>query len=192
MRRCIIIFLLFPLVVSSQIYEDFELQQVNDKVFVSWTLKEGNTCNGMEVQRSVDSLNFLKIHEIAGICGSADKKEFYDFTDSDVHHNQKYYYRLKLGVQGVTEIKSIDFFSTLGKEVLVFPNPSKEGYTFVFNEEKYHTVEFYSISGQKVWVYQFDYVKSIFLDPNLRSGVYLVKFISDQNSILQKVVIDTK
>lgn len=179
-----------PFSLFSQLYENFELEQFQESIFISWTMTTGSTCNGIEIQRSSDSINFVKIHEIQGVCGSSTKKVHYNFTDYEAQKNQKYFYRLKLGTQGVSEIKSISFFTTLGKSVLIYPNPVKSIINIILQEDNFNEMMIVSLSGKLLYKEEITNQKIIQYPIDLPKGVYLFQFVDNTEIITSKVIVN--
>ncbi|MBK7247105.1 MAG: hypothetical protein IPI05_05505 [Flavobacteriales bacterium] len=50
-------------------------------VLVNWTIHGGSTCDGQDVERSTDSVNFVMVHRIQGICGSSESSTPYTWFD---------------------------------------------------------------------------------------------------------------
>jgi hypothetical protein len=100
----IIIFLLWvPLELTAQLvdfYEAITAVETPAGVVLNWTLREGNTCNGQLIQRSIDSLVYEDIGEITGICGSLLESKPYTYIDENPVYNQTVYYRIFAGGQG--------------------------------------------------------------------------------------------
>ncbi len=88
----------------------FTAVSVNANVQLNWSVKGGNTCNGIWIQRSSDGISYENIGEIPGICGSPDVDVPYVFIDEDPISWQKNFYRLELGSQGYTTPVTIDYF----------------------------------------------------------------------------------
>lgn len=97
--------------------------QVENKVELSFTIKAGNTCNGIQIYRSADSLTFTEIGDIQGVCGSSDRNESYSFTDHSPAGNRFNYYRLQLGTLGYSDVASLFYIQPDGNNALLFPNP---------------------------------------------------------------------
>ena len=72
----------------------------DNDVYLSWEIMGGGQCNGIQILRSTDSLNYVEIGDVQGVCGSPDFAQQYDFTDESPVENSINYYRLELGVQG--------------------------------------------------------------------------------------------
>lgn|SRR5574343_2224 len=80
----------------------FSAEHVSGKVLLSWTIKGGNTCNGIDVFRSTDSISYSKIGDIEGVCGNLGYPVNYTFTDDNPVPNKINYYRLELGASETT------------------------------------------------------------------------------------------
>ncbi len=91
------------------ILEKFTATEVNDDIVLNWTIEQGSTCNGIDITRSSDSLNFILIGDIEGICGDQEKSIPYTFVDENPIRNQINYYRLELGSVGSSDIISIKY-----------------------------------------------------------------------------------
>lgn len=90
-------YLLTNVFAQTSILSNFSGTSLNNKVFLKWTISAGNTCNGIQLFRSIDSLNFIEIGDIQGVCGSLSEPKGYSFTDLNPVLNFKNYYRLDLG-----------------------------------------------------------------------------------------------
>ena len=78
----------------------FYLSENKGTVDLHWSIMEGSTCNGIQIYRSNDSIQFSKIGEISGVCGSISEEQSYTFSDVNPFRNQVNYYRLELGIHG--------------------------------------------------------------------------------------------
>ncbi len=119
---------------------DFSAIVSNEEIQLDWILKGGYQCNGTIIQRSTDAINFENIGDIVGLCGSADKDEFYSFTDVKPVKNTQNYYRLQLGSYGHSRIINKSFFLFEEKSLLIFPNPAVTYTTIVIENP-----------GRKMW-----------------------------------------
>jgi hypothetical protein len=123
---------------SFPILSDFTAEKSGDKIFLNWTINAGNTCNGIFIFRSSDSLHYQKIGEIFGICGSATEPQSYSFFDTDPVKGKRNFYRLELGSVGLSGIVSL-FFLIPGT-IQLFPNPARERLQVNFENEKKNKV----------------------------------------------------
>ena len=101
----------------------FSVIQVENKIQLDFTIKSGNTCNGIGIYRSADSINFTLIGDIQGICGSTDRNESYSYTDYSPLKNSKNYYRLQPGMLPTSGIAGVFYLDLSENEILVYPNP---------------------------------------------------------------------
>ena len=128
----------------------FSATETNGKVFLDWTMNFGQTCNGIDITRSSDSLNFTSIGSILGICGSPTDTVRYSFVDESPLPNQTNHYRLSLGNLGPSQVVSIEVINLEGSSTQVRPNPiTSIGQIFFSNERRRpHTLEIVSYNGQ--------------------------------------------
>lgn len=106
------------------ILSKFTAEYTGNEVILNWTIKGGQQCNGVDVYRSVDSINWEKIGGVEGICG-ASEPQYYDFTDSDPEKGNFNYYQLKLGTQGFSSIQKIQVIR-YEDSYAVYPNPGND------------------------------------------------------------------
>lgn len=171
--------------VSGQIYENFKLQRVNDNVYISWNIKKGISCNGIEIQRSTDSVKYHKIHDIQGICGDPTQKVFYNYTDTSAVINQRNYYRLKLGAIDLSEVKTIDLPEKNGQSITIFPNPTKGELQINFSEiNKYRNLTITALDGKIYHQQELQNSLIEIIQLPKPSGVYLFNF-EGENGVLE-------
>lgn len=103
--------------------ESFHASEINQKVFLSWTIRTGNTCLGIGVLRSTDNVNFTSIGSVPGFCGSFTEPKHYDFTDNDPLFNAINYYKLDLGGEGFSQTISIELLKISDKGYVITPHP---------------------------------------------------------------------
>ena len=108
---------------NAQFLADFSALQHNDRIELDITIAGGNTCNGINILRSSDAINFSSIGGIAGICGSSTEDVYYSFTDTDPIRNATNYYRLDLITLGYSIIIDIHFVHFGEDKILFYPNP---------------------------------------------------------------------
>ncbi|WP_281335930.1 endonuclease [Flavobacterium eburneipallidum] len=76
------------------------------------------------------------------------------------------------------------------KEFKIYPNPSKENFNILFDDSNsMHSVEIFSLSGQKVFEKK-DTNNSSILVTNLPKGTYLIKVSQDSKSTTEKIIIN--
>lgn len=157
----------------------------NGKVYLKWIIKEGNTCNGIRVLRSNDSLNFINIGQISGICGSATEKTSYEFIDENPELNIRNYYTIEMGSLGFSKIISIDVYD-FKDEVIVRPQPAK-GYVQLifknsFNDE--YLLQLLGLNGQII--FETSNSSNLFAinTDGLTSGFYVYKISNKKSGAL--------
>lgn len=123
--RLLFIFLIITesALAQSTIISSFNGSQLNQTVYLAFTISAGQTCNGIEIQRSTDSVQFYKIGDIAGICGSVSTPVNYSYADSFPVHNTVNFYRIAPGNADWSTIIKVFFRSTGEKDFVVSPNP---------------------------------------------------------------------
>jgi hypothetical protein len=108
---------------SHPFLENFSATLYQGRVYLDLTMKAGNTCNGIQIYRATDTMNFSRIGLIPGICGSLTKAESYQFTDEAPVLNQVNYYRLELGAFGLSQIIAIDVPDVSDRGYQIRPHP---------------------------------------------------------------------
>lgn len=105
---------------------DFKLIEVEQGVFLNWQIDSGYICQGIDILRSNDGVNFEEIGHISGVCGSLTKDVSYSFLDSSPENGRSNYYRLKINGFGETEILELFFLSIPDDGARVYPNPASQ------------------------------------------------------------------
>lgn len=113
----------------------FRAEEVHGSVYLTWEIRQGYTCNGVDVLRSEDSINYTKIGDIEGICGSNSENIAYDFTDASPISNTRNYYRLSLGGIGYSAVIGITVIDLSEQGFLVVPNPVHTGSQLYFSND---------------------------------------------------------
>ena len=128
----------------------FSVDQINGEVLLTVTIFSGNFCNGIDFQRSADSINFETIGSIQGYCGNISEAVTYSWTDEDPIVNQKSYYRARLVGLSDTEIRSILVLDFEGENFRLTTNPITEVSSLFFNNPPNKEVTFtmYNLNGQ--------------------------------------------
>lgn len=156
MRRAFFIALLFVthhiIAQNEDVVGYFNSAELNGKVLLTWNIKQGNTCNGVKIEHSIDSLNFTEVGSIEGVCGSASANTPYEFTHQTPVMNAVNYYRLWLGGIGYSWIISEKIIGINENGFTIAPHPITEAsvlYLENSNNAEY-TMTVYSLSGAKV------------------------------------------
>ena len=105
------------------ILEKFSAEHLSGKVFLSWTVKSCQTCNGIRIYRSDDSLSYTEIGDIQGVCGNLGYSVDYTFQDNDPIKNKINYYRLDLGGVELTYSIAVDVIDVGQNDYYLKANP---------------------------------------------------------------------
>lgn len=124
--------------------------EFNGKVLLTWSVTQGNTCNGILVQHGTDSTNYNQIGAIEGICGSTAETIKYQFTDPNPIINVTNYYRLSLGGIGFSYPVFVDVIDAGNQSYIVAPNPVSNESQLIFDNENQEevTISFFNERGE--------------------------------------------
>ncbi len=174
---CFIFFGRISCVFAQEIsYSNFTAIEQNDHVFLKWVIDSGSTCFGIEIQRTIDEINYTKVGEIIGTCGSNSSSQSYSFFDESPVFNTTNSYRLLFGGSQYSISKQIFIRSIPDGEIFLYPNPASEQITMEFNNEKsdQFTIEIQDLNGKSIFS---EPTKSDSYDYNcsaLKAGTYWV------------------
>ena len=177
---------------QQSILDRFQARVHNGQVQLSWTIKKGSTCNGIGITRSIDSLTFIEIGHIEGICGDVSIPVNYSFSDINPIANRTNYYRLELGDVGTSDIISIQVIALDSRGYYAFPNPGIHGTRIYFDnpEQQRAELRLFTLNGgisSHVFTEQ-DYFDLDFTGFN--AGLYLfLIYTNNTNPINGKVLV---
>ncbi len=169
---------LLPVVIMAQehpIIAAYTLTEFDGGIRIDWTIQGGSTCNGQDVERSTDGVAFTQVHRIEGICGNASEPVSYDWIDTAPPEFSTVYYRVKLGVEGYTSIKSVVFDQLTTSDQRFFPSPMAEEATLVLNilTSASFELEIWDANGRSVFLRNGVQGNSIrFALPGVQAGTY--------------------
>jgi hypothetical protein len=184
-----LVIVLLPVNLSSQetlVLNRFAATEFKGTVFLSWQLAKGSTCNGIQVFRSSDSLNFESIGHIFGVCGSVAEPVNYDFTDENPVVNRKSYYRLLFGNVIESEVVSIEIID-VKRGFLLRPNPIySQGKLYFQNDtKKIHDLFLVDLNGRLSY---FSETKEDFFPINssdFPAGIYSFQIVGRLDGVLK-------
>ena len=190
------IFLAWALSSAAQhpILNYFNINRINDEIHLSWEVASGSQCDGIQIYRASDSLNFSQVGDISGICGNPDFAQPYSFIDNTPVTNAYNTYKLKLGTQGYSSTVTIHYIQTNESGYSILPHPANEQSVLYFNNpnQEGFTLKIYDISGSLVHTSEWN-SNAIPLDilQNL-SGLYVMQLSSDDatKNIVGKLLIN--
>lgn len=121
--------------------ESFELAVQEGRVLVQWVMKGGSTCDGSAVERSIDGVSFDVVHRIDGLCGDPSVAVPFSFADEDPPELSTLHYRIELGSEGRSSVKSVRFEQLTRSEQRFFPSPTRGEATLLLNVPQGEAVE---------------------------------------------------
>jgi len=160
---------------NEDVIGDFSAEEVNGKVFLTWYIKQGETCNGIQVLHSLDSVNFQQIGSIEGTCGSIEQAVPYDFTDLFPEKNAINYYRLNLGGVGFSKIVQAEIIDIASNNYLLRPNPVTSKSELHFKNDGSHLIELMIYTNEGKFVHRIETTNELIIlkKDNYYRGVYL-------------------
>jgi hypothetical protein len=131
----------------------FDATELNGRILLTWNIKQGNTCNGVKVEYSIDSLNFSEIGSIEGVCGSNTANVAYEFTHQSPTLNAVNYYRLLMGGIGYSWVISekIIAIDELGYTIAPQPVTNQSILYFENSNNKEYKLSVANLSGKVVY-----------------------------------------
>lgn len=172
----------------------FNVNRTNNEVHLSWEVASGSQCDGIQIYRSSDSLNFIEIGEIAGICGNPDFAQPYSHVDNSPVENAYNTYKLKLGTQGYSSTVTIHYIQANENGYSILPHPANTESILYFdnpNQEGF-TLNVYEISGSLVHTSSWNSNAIPLEILQDLSGLYLMQLTSDDatKNIVGKFLIN--
>jgi hypothetical protein len=163
------------------ILTEFSGFRQDDGIMLKWVIAGGNQCNGISIYRALEQGGFVRVGNIAGICGSTDSDETYTFLDTTALRNRDNSYRLELGWQGYTEVITV-FFSdlSLGRHARL-TDPVDGSVRFIFDNPRQLPVniELFDIAGVAVIRETTRNTEFLLRQDGLRPGVYIYRIGTD-------------
>ena len=186
--------MLFPttgMIAQETILAYFNATENQEEVLLKWAILEGETCNGILITRSTDSLFFEAIGEIGGVCGDPNFQQPYSFVDEAPPKNTTVYYKLELGISDFSEIISIELISKNESGYQVRPQPMRNHGKIYFDnpESNEWEIEIYQMNGQIIYqnITQNNYFE--IYTGNWSGGVYIFHLSSSKENIQGKIII---
>ncbi|MFY7963596.1 MAG: T9SS type A sorting domain-containing protein [Chitinophagaceae bacterium] len=167
----------------------FNGKHLDNVNIVSWSTSSEVNTNNFEIEKSINSKDFVTIGKIGAI-GNSNITQYYTFTDALVNNASTVYYRLKMndnnGAFAYSNIIKVS--NTLKSSVVLYPNPSKTSVNIVGNQMKQIIVT--NILGKVVLQKSLDNVNNTVLNiSNLSKGIYNVNIINnDDNACISFIV----
>lgn len=159
-------------------------------VLLDWSIVSGNTCQGIYIWRSQNGIDFREIGHIPGLCGSVDEPIDYTWLDPEPQQLANNHYRIELGGEGLSSVKSIYVDRLVQSGSLVYPNPSRDGATLIFNRASNAPVEvsIFNAQGQQVWQ-EMVFEDRMPIPTGLENGTYIYSIGGDQGKETGRFVL---
>lgn len=134
------------------ILDKLDIYESGGKVYITCIISAGNTCNGINVLRSTDSVEFSIIGNVSGVCGSNEFPITYDFVDENPLINKPIYYQLEFGGFAPTEIIRLLIIDYNSNGYQVRPHPANEQARIYFKNPSRaeHLITLFSSSGNTI------------------------------------------
>jgi len=178
---------------SQSILSSFDIDLSQGNVLLAWTIKSGSTCNGMQVFRSQDSINFVLIEDIQGVCGSLSSSVSYTFTDHTPILNAINYYKIDLGGEEQSSVLGIEVINVLSNSFVLRPNPVTGASDLYFENDNQNEVvlKVFDDFGDVIYKSQTNSNKFVLDSTSFSDGLYYFSLenMKSRNIINGKAVI---
>lgn len=161
------------------ILSQFFAVQLDETVFLRWTISAGNTCEDTHIERSSDGISYERIGLIGGICGSPDQSITYEHRDTLPLPNRLSYYRLYLGQYGFTSPQAVEFIQYNDQGFLMAPNPFTDKARLAFENTtgEEHTLLLANALGKLISESRTTNSEFIIQRDGLSAGIYFYKVL---------------
>lgn len=131
----------------------FDLTVLDGRILVAWTMQGGSTCDGSDVLRSTNGMDFAVVHRIEGICGDVTLDVPFSWMDDAPPEFSTLSYRIKLGNEGFSSIKTVEFAQLITSQHRFFPSPMRDEATLLINVPASARVDLliFDMNGRVVW-----------------------------------------
>lgn len=172
---------------TQTILGDFDIDQSNGKVLLAWTIKSGSVCNGMQIFRSKDSVNFVLIEDIQGVCGDLSSSVSYTYTDQTPILNNYNYYKINFGGLEDSNILGIEVINILSNSYLLKPNPVTGASDLYFENDNQSEVvlKVFDDFGDVIYIEETQANKFTLDSTSFSSGIY---YFSLENKTTRNVI----
>lgn len=170
---------------QSFLLDNFVLVNSNESIELRWRLTAGNTCDGITIYRSTDSLNFEKIGAIYGVCGSTFENQSFSYIDENPIYNKINYYRLQFGGFALTETRAIKVIDFRNVNYYIEPHPvissSRLYFSNDFNLSANLTI--FDLNGAEVYTLRTSSDFFELSNCNFNHGIYFFRIIIESTEI---------
>ena len=172
---------------TQTILGDFDIDQSDGKVLLAWTIKSGSVCNGMQIFRSKDSVDFVLIEDIQGVCGDLSSSVSYTYTDQTPILNNYNYYKINFGGLEDSNILGIEVINILSNSYLLKPNPVTGASDLYFENDNQNDVvlKVFDDFGDVIYLEETQANKFTLDSMSFSSGMY---YFSLENKTTRNVI----
>ncbi|MBK8226395.1 MAG: T9SS type A sorting domain-containing protein [Flavobacteriales bacterium] len=104
--------------------QSFTLTVLDGRIHVEWVMTGGSTCDGSQVERSTDGVDFSVVHRIDGLCGDPAVPVLYDWYDEAPPELSTVHFRIAFSGQGRSSAKAVEFRQLIESDFRLFPSPT--------------------------------------------------------------------
>ncbi len=171
--------------------DTWSILQSGNTIELSWTIAEGNTCEGTFVSRSVNGSEPVPVFAIGGICGSPGRPESYRFSDTDTGVNGTYVYSITFGSESTLTLQ-IQFLQFWPSGILIFYEPATGYHKLrIDNTGIPYDLQVYNLCGNVDFsVNKVVGDELVLPSPAWANGVYVVRAYFPDRQIVQKFLIN--
>lgn len=163
----------------------FKLQQIQQRIQLSFIITEGQYCTGFQIQRSEVPDNFYNIYSYPAVCvDNAEPKSFTVFDDAPLK-NITAYYRVFIPPDTYSSIESIQFLESLKDGYILYDNPVRHDLRISVNSAKAQ-VNLYNSSGHQIAVYETNEEGVLQANMDLFSnGMYFFLIVTPEGKVIK-------
>ncbi|MBK8955105.1 MAG: T9SS type A sorting domain-containing protein [Saprospiraceae bacterium] len=144
---CVALFHTIPLH-SQAVLNYFTATPSHREIILDWQMSLGQTCDGIRILHSTDSMHFQEIGFIGGICGSKTETVNYQFIHKTAKLNSINHYQLEFGNIGPGETVSV-LLLDYSDGYIIYPHPIRTHALLSFPEsDPNYQLLVYSARGQ--------------------------------------------
>ena len=167
--------------------DNFNIYEYNNQVYVDITLSQGNSCNGIKLLRSSDSIYYEEVAFIDGVCGYSSSPSNYNLVDPYPIYNSYNYYKILFGSNTYSVTYQIMILNFEENFYQIWPNPVSDITTIYFQNpksEKYYFNLFNNTGGKLISgsTNQDNYILNC---ENQNSGIYFFTLTKSNNQTLK-------
>ncbi len=157
--------------------------QIKDSILLQFTLRGGYTCNGIDIFRSHDTINFYLIGDIQGVCGNPNADVSFEFADRFPQPNADNYYRLGLDNYGYSEVLKVYFANLNAAGYSFYPSPCRQICKLYFENptNKEFEIFLFHYSGKLLMQKTIRGTEFNFSTLNLHQGIYYYRLIKNDD-----------